>query len=287
METGRAIEALGAMAHATRLEIFRHLIRRGPEGMTAGSLAEKLAVPPSTLSHHLSLLERAGLLRSWRVQRQIFYASDYAGTRALLAFLTEDCCAGRPEICEGLDITGSTLPAGNHGPYHVLFLCTGNSARSIMAESILNKEGQGKFVAYSAGSQPAGQVNPVAVDTLKSLEYPTQSLRSKSWDEFAGDDAPQMDFIFTVCDNAAGETCPAWPGQPITAHWGFRDPADFDGPALERRAVFLDVFRQIQRQISAFINLPFGALDELAVKRHLDDLSEHQNGARQNGNRRA
>lgn len=273
METDRAIQALSALAHETRLEIFRRLIRRGPEGLTAGSLAEQLNIPPSTLSHHLSLMERAGLLKSWRVQRQIFYAADYGGTRAFLSFLAQDCCGGQPEIIGGLDMHGSALPA-DQKPYNVLFICTGNSARSIMAESILNKEGQGKFVAYSAGSHPAGQVNPFALDLLRTLDYPTDGLRSKSWDEFAADGAPVMDFIFTVCDQAAGEKCPVWPGRPISSHWPFPDPAAFEGSDVEKRAFFLEVFRQIDRRIGVFVNLPFRALDDMSLRSSLSQMGE-------------
>lgn len=271
MESEKAIHALSALAHDTRLEIFRRLIRRGPEGLTAGSLAEQLNIPPSTLSHHLSQLERAGLLKSWRVQRQIFYAADYGGTRAFLAFLTQDCCGGRPEICAGLDVEGTGLPA-DQKPYHVLFIGTGNAARSIMAESILKKEGQGKFVAHSAGRHPAGGVDPFTLDLLASFDYPTQDLRPKSWDEFTREDAPRMDFIFTVCDEAAAEPGPAWPGRPIIAHWPFPDPVAFQGPEVEKRAVFLDVFRQIDRRIGVFVNLPFRALDDMSLRSSLAEM---------------
>ena len=275
MESKDAIGALSALAQDTRLGIFRRLIQSGAEGLPAGELAADLGVPPSTLSHHLTLLERAGLIRSWRVQRQIFYASDIAGTRALLAFLTEDCCGGQPQICAGLDVMGpaEAAPAATR-PFNVLFLCTGNSARSIMAESILNKEGQGRFRAYSAGSHPTGKVNPYALDLLKSMGCPVADLRSKSWDEFAVPDAPVMDFVFTVCDNAAGEVCPVWPGHPATAHWPFPDPAAFTGPEAEKRAHFAEVFKQIDRRIGVFINLPFRTLDDMSLTSRLREMGQ-------------
>ena len=156
--------------------------------------------------------------------------------------------------------------------YNVLFLCTGNSARSVMAECILQREGRGRFKAYSAGSHPAGQVNPMAVELLKKLNHSTDGLRSKSWDEFAAADAPKMDFVFTVCDNAAGEVCPVWPGQPMTIHWPFPDPAAFEGSEAEKRALFAEVYGQINNRVSIFVNLPIESLDNLALKERLAEI---------------
>ncbi|MGH8671931.1 MAG: arsenate reductase ArsC [Burkholderiales bacterium] len=157
-------------------------------------------------------------------------------------------------------------------PYQVLFLCTGNSARSIMAEAILNSVGNGRFTAHSAGSQPAGQVNPLAVEMLRKIGYPVEKLRSKSWREFAQPGAPDMDFVFTVCDSAAGEVCPLWPGQPVTAHWGFEDPAAARGSENERRRVFERVYRQLNNRIRIFINLPFEKLDRMSLQRRLKEI---------------
>jgi arsenate reductase len=157
-------------------------------------------------------------------------------------------------------------------PYNVLFLCTGNSARSILAEAILNSEGKGKFRAYSAGSFPAGKVNPSAIELLKHLDMATGDLRSKSWDEFAAKDAPQMDFVFTVCDNAAGEVCPVWPGHPVTAHWGVADPAAIEGTDAQKMHAFRETFRQLSNRIRIFVNLPFEKLDRLALKREVDQI---------------
>ena len=156
--------------------------------------------------------------------------------------------------------------------YNVLFLCTGNSARSILAESILRKDGAGRFASYSAGSQPKGAVNPFALKVLNSFNYPTDGMRSKSWQEFANADAPQMDFVFTVCDDAAGETCPVWPGQPMTAHWGIEDPAAVVGTDIEREAAFNTAFRYLKNRISAFINLPLASIDKLALGTKLRDI---------------
>ncbi|MCR6632913.1 MAG: arsenate reductase ArsC [Magnetospirillum sp.] len=156
--------------------------------------------------------------------------------------------------------------------YTVLFLCTGNSARSIMAEAILNRDFSGKFKAYSAGSRPRGQVDPTVLELLKKTNYPTEGLRSKSWDEFAKPDAPQLDFIFTVCDDAAGEVCPVWPGQPMNAHWGVPDPARFKGSEPEKAAFCGDVMRMLHNRISVFSALPLRALDRLSLQQHLDDI---------------
>ena len=157
-------------------------------------------------------------------------------------------------------------------PYQVLFLCTGNSARSILGEAILNRIGTGKFVAHSAGSQPKGAVHPQALALLKRLGYPTDGLRSKSWDEFAVAGAPQLDFVFTVCDNAANEVCPIWPGQPMTAHWGIPDPAAVEGGAAE--SAFRDAYQQLQRRIELFANLPVKSLDRMSLKSRLDEIGK-------------
>jgi arsenate reductase (thioredoxin) len=156
--------------------------------------------------------------------------------------------------------------------FNVLFLCTGNSARSILAESILRKEARGRFRAYSAGSHPKGAVNPFALKVLASLEYPTEGLRSKSWDEFATSGAPIMDFVFTVCDTAAAETCPVWPGQPMTAHWGIEDPAAVDGTDIQKEAAFVLAARYLRNRITIFASLPLKSLDKLSLNAKLREI---------------
>lgn len=155
---------------------------------------------------------------------------------------------------------------------NVLFLCTGNSARSIMAEAILNHKGKGRFTAFSAGSHPAGQARPEALQQIQSAGLPTAGLRSKSWDEFAAPDAPLMDFVFTVCDNAAKEQCPYWPGQPMTAHWGIPDPAAMKGSPEEIARAFHDAFVVLDRRIGLFLSLPLASLDEMVIKREIDQI---------------
>jgi arsenate reductase len=156
--------------------------------------------------------------------------------------------------------------------YRTLFLCTGNSARSIMAESILNRQGLGRFEAHSAGSHPTGRVHPTALELLERYNYPIARLRSKSWDEFAAPGAPPFNFVFTVCDNAGGEVCPIWPGQPMTAHWAVEDPAAFVGSDDKRLRLFRDVYFQLERRIQIFTNLPIASLDRLSLQKRLDEI---------------
>ena len=157
-------------------------------------------------------------------------------------------------------------------PLNVLFLCTHNSARSVLAEVLLNQIGRGRFKAYSAGSHPSGRVNPFALELLEKNRLPTAALRSKSWEEFARPDAPPLDFVFTVCDQAAGEVCPVWPGQPISAHWGIADPASVQGPDEEKRKAFFLAYNQLQNRLSIFVSLPLDRLDRLALKEKLDEI---------------
>ena len=158
--------------------------------------------------------------------------------------------------------------------FNVLFLCTGNSARSILGEVIASSVGQGRLVGYSAGSHPKGEVHPLALDLLRQMNLPTEGLRSKAWEEFALPGAPQMDFIFTVCDSAAGEACPVWPGHPMTAHWGLPDPAAVEGPEVERRRAFRQTFAALENRIKLFASLPFESLDRLSLQNHLDAIGQ-------------
>jgi arsenate reductase (thioredoxin) len=159
-------------------------------------------------------------------------------------------------------------------PFNVLFLCTGNSARSLLAEAILNREGMGRFHAYSAGSHPRAAPHPYTIDLLKRLNHDTSQVRSKSWDEFAAPGAPKLDFVFTVCDQAAAEPCPFWPGQPMTAHWGMPDPAAVEGNEAEKRLAFSEAYRMLRNRISIFVSLPMGSLDKLALQDRLDSIGK-------------
>ena len=165
--------------------------------------------------------------------------------------------------------------------YNVLFLCTGNSARSILGEALLNKMGEGRFRAYSAGSQPKGDVHPMTVEVLSTFDFPTDGLRSKNWQEFTKPGAPEFDFIFTVCDNAAGESCPVWPGKPITAHWGVEDPAVADGES--QRAAFVDALRYLRRRIELFLMLPHASIDEMAMRGKLAEIGRAEGASKKAG----
>jgi arsenate reductase len=162
----------------------------------------------------------------------------------------------------------------NNRIYNVLFLCTGNSARSILAESLINHWGRDKFRGFSAGSHPKGQVHPIALELLEKMRLSTEGLRSKSWDEFAAPNAPLLDFVFTVCDNAAGEVCPYWPGQPMTAHWGAEDPAAVEGPDVDKWLAFRRVFSQLENRIKIFTSLPLATLDRIKLQEHLDAIGK-------------
>lgn len=274
METNNAVKALAAIAHESRLQAYRHLVQAGPSGLSAGQLSEQLGVPPSSLSFHLKELVNAGLLSSRQEGRFVFYFAEYKTMNALLSYLTENCCGGNPCTPAETALLNQKAPLMSEKVFNTLFLCTGNSARSIMAEALLNHLGNGRFKAYSAGSHPGGSPNPFAIGVLQSAGLTVDDLRSKSWDEFTAPDAPKMDFIITLCDTAAGEQCPFWPGQPITAHWGFEDPAAFQGSDEAKRAYFDKIFRQIANRIKVFTSLPLGSLDHVAIKRELNQISQ-------------
>lgn len=273
-----AARALTCIGNELRLKVIRHLVRCGPDGDFSGRMALVMGIPASTMSFHLGQLEEAGLAISWRVSRSIRYSANLHAIRSLLIFLVDDCCQGNPQVCGEIpgieEMTNSRLgdiTMNNEKVYNVLFLCTGNSARSIMAECILNRYGQGRFKAWSAGSEPKGEINPRAIHYLKLQNYPTQNLRSKGIDEFMVDDAPVMDFVFTVCDHAA-ESCPTWPHQPMTAHWGIPDPSETIGSDTEINLAFAESMRLLTNRISIFTNLPLRSLDRLALQQRLDSI---------------
>lgn len=245
--------------------------------MAAGEVAALLRVPASTLSFHFAALEQAGLVRSTRQGRHIIYAVRFAGLRALLSYLTETCCGGRPELCgdlarllpDDIEEDKSMEPA-----FNVLFICTRNSARSIMAEAILERIGRGRFNAYSAGSHPASEPMPEVIGRLSAMGHDVSRLRSKSWNEFTKPDAPRMDFVLTLCDPAEGESCPDLGERPITAVWPFPDPAKFSGTEVERTALLNQLYGMIRRRLEAFASLPFGTLERIALKARLDELGD-------------
>lgn len=256
---------------------MRLLIAEGTNGLPAGDISTRLGVPPSTLSFHLGALERVGLTRSTRHGRQIIHAVEIAGLRRLLSFLTETCCGGRPELCGDLAHLLPELATEDPGmtaAFNVLFLCTHNSARSIMAEAILRRLGGVGFQAYSAGTDPIGEPNPEVLAKLRALGHDTDDLHSKSWHEFTGLNAPRMDFVITLCDAPQGQVCPDFGNLAVTAAWPLPDPAKFAGSAIERASMLNMLYASLRRRIEIFTALPFGSLDRMALKARLDQLAD-------------
>lgn len=275
MEKNRAIAAFSALGQPTRLDAFLVLVEAGPAGLSVGQVAEALGLKQNTASVALAVLAQAGLVTNRRMGRESLYAADLAAVDTLADFLKTDCCGGRPELCAPRPAAELERFAMTR-PKNVLFLCSGNSARSLMAEAILNREGRGVFNAYSAGSNPRGGPHPYTLELLKRLNHDLSGIRSKDWDEFGATEAPRMDFVFTVCDKAAAETCPVWPGQPMTAHWGVPDPVIADGNEAEKRLAFSEAYRMLVTRISIFVSLPMEALDQLSLQKHLDEIGRTQ-----------
>jgi protein-tyrosine-phosphatase/DNA-binding transcriptional ArsR family regulator len=260
-----------ALGHPGRLSVFRMLMRLAPLGGRPTEIAEALGLKPNTLSHYLGELETCGLIRCERQGRSLFYSVDLTRTAGLVDYLVNDCCRGRADLlCQTAD--ERMLPQMSQPPYNVLFICSGNSARSIFAEAILNRIGAGKFRAFSAGTRPGSQLNDFAVAILKRNGLETKGLRAKHVSEFDAQGAPHMDFIFTVCDGAAVEECAPWPGQPMTAHWGVPDPVKATGTEAEKGLAFAKAFSELNRRILAFSALSIEQLDRVALQRSLDTI---------------
>lgn len=261
------------------MAVFRLLARRAPHGVRPAELIGALGIKPSTLSVYLAALDRAGLIAARRDGKSIYYSIALAEVGALVDFLVNDCCRGRPELCAPL-AAHSLNRAVERGapspdrPFNVLFLCVGNSARSIMAEAILCEVGGDTFRAFSAGTRPYSEMNPMALEVLGRFGHDVSGLRAKNLTEFQAPDAPAIDFVFTLCDAAANEECPPWPGQPITAHWGMKDPVKATGTDAEKVLAFEETYGALRRRISVFVSLPFGTLDELSLQRRLDGIGD-------------
>jgi arsenate reductase len=284
MDVGQAASGFMALGQETRLDLMRALLAAGPSGLAAGDIAARLGVPASTLSFHLRALEQAGLVAATRHGRSLIYAPQIAALRALVAFLAEACCGGEPDRCGDLNrLFDTTRETGRMQPpvFNVLFLCTRNSARSIMAEAILGRIGEGRFRAFSAGSDPSedGPL-PEVLQQLKALGHDVSALRSKSWNSFTGPDAPRMDFVVALCDTLAGQACPDFGDTVITAAWPLPDPAKFSGSPPERATLLNELYAALHRRLSIFASLPFGTLDRMALKARLDELAQPQGLAR-------
>lgn len=267
-----------ALGQVTRLELMRALLAAGASGLAAGEIAARLGVPASTLSFHLRTLEEAGLVAATRHGRSLVYAAQVARLRAILSFLAAACCGGDPARCGDLhrlfDIDGE-IRRMERPSFNVLFLCTRNSARSIMGEAILNRIGEGRFRAFSAGSAPSGTGPlPEVLSQLKALGHDVSALRSKSWDEFTGPGAPRIDFIIALCDTLAAQVCPDFGETTITAAWPLPDPAKFAGSAAERATLLNELHAALHRRLRIFTSLPFASLDRMALKARVDELAD-------------
>lgn len=277
MELSEAAAAFAALSQETRLDLLRLLLMEGASGLPAGEIATRLAVPSSTLSFHLAALERAGLTQSTRQGRQIVHAPRIAGVRRLLSFLTEACCGGRPDLCGDIARLLPPDPQEDKGmtpAFNVLFLCTHNSARSIMAQALLEKVGGGRFRGYSAGSEPLAEPLPEVIEKLRAFGHDVSRLRSKSWNEFLGPSAPRMDFVITLCDTPDGQVCPDFGDLAVAGAWPLPDPAKFVGSPAERSAMLNELYGSLRRRIEIFTSLPFASLDRMAIKARLDELGD-------------
>jgi len=275
-----AIDGFGSLAQPTRLAAVRHLLAVHPQSLPAGEIARLCEVPHNTMSTHLGILSRAGLISAEKDGRSMNYRADVTGFRGLLKFLSQDCCNGRPELCgDAFDLPSQIIAAEPTerfmtAAFNVLFLCNQNSARSIIAEALLEKVGRGRFRAYSAGAEPAREPVPEVIDRLKALGHDVSNLHSKSWDEFKGPEAPRMDFIIALCDAPNGQFCPDLGTQFVTGAWPLPDPAQFTGSATERTTLLNELYAMIRRRIEIFTSLPFDSLDRMAIKARLDEIGD-------------
>ncbi len=278
----KRFDQLATLSNPQRMGVFRLLMRRYPGAVPAGEIGQALDLKPSTASVYLAALREAGLIRQSREGRSLLYRADVTAVQGLVGFLTNDCCHGRPDLC--LPTSPARKETAMTDPRHnVLFICTGNSARSIMAETLLNHMAGDRFRAYSAGTRPYSALNPLAVQMLGDKGFDTAGLRAKHVSEFWAEDAPALDFVFTVCDRAANEDCPAWPGQPISAHWGLPDPVKATGTEAERMLAFQQVFGMLRHRLTAFTALPLDTLSRISLQHALDELALSTDGQETTG----
>lgn len=264
------LDKLSALGHPQRLAVFRLLVRRYPDRVSAGELAAALDIKASTMSTYLAALQRAGLVEQERAGTSLLYSVNVTRVQQMFDYLLLDCCRGRPDLCLPLTSGPSPMPDRK---YNVLFICTGNSARSIFAESILRALSGDRFNVFSAGTRPYSELNPFALKVLEDKGHDISLLRSKNVSEFSGRDAPALDFVFTVCNRAANEECPAWEGQPISGHWGMPDPVKADGTDAEKSLAFQHAYGALKRRIEAFTALPVESLDRIALQSAIDRIS--------------
>jgi protein-tyrosine-phosphatase/DNA-binding transcriptional ArsR family regulator len=276
MEPNRASHGFATLGHPGRLSVFRLLMRFAPQGVRPTEIAAALGVKQNTLSHHLADLTASGLVQVERRGRSLLYSVDLDATEGLISYLALDIGRGRPDLLSPLFAVHKDDQAMQDTDFDVLFVCTGNSARSIFAEALLRDLGRGKFQAFSAGIRPNSALNPFALEVLQRNGHDLTGLRSKHISEYQQPGAIAMDFVFTVCDSAAAEECPPWPGQPITGHWSTPDPIKAEGTDAEKALVFAQTYGTLRRRISAFVALPFESLSRLALQTQVDRIG---NGA--------
>ncbi len=273
MEKTNAAHAFATLGHPDRLAVFRMLNRFAPQGVRPTEIAAALNLKPNTLSHHLSDLTSCGLVTVTREGRSLYYAVNLEATEALIGYLALDIGRARPDLLSPL-LAIPKEPAMRDTDFDVLFICSGNSARSIFAEVLLRDLGKGKFQAFSAGTRPNTELNPFALDVLTRNGHDVSGLRSKHISEFQQPDSIVMDFVFTVCDTAAAEECPPWPGQPITGHWGLPDPVKATGTDAERALVFAQTYAALRRRVAAFVELPFETLNRISLQARVDQIGQ-------------
>ncbi len=271
MEQSRATQAFATLGHPGRLEVFRLLMRFAPQGVRPTEIATALGLKQNTLSHHLADLSAAGLVTVQRQGRSLHYTVDLDATEGLIGYLALDVGRARPDLLAPLTLARQEAAMRDTG-FTVLFICSGNSARSIFAEALLRDLGKGRFQAHSAGTRPGTALNPFALEVLRRNGHDTSGLRSKHIAEFQRPESPAMDFVFTVCDTAAAEDCPPWPGQPITGHWGLPDPVKATGTEAEKALVFAQTYAALRRRILAFVELPFDSLSRISLQSRVDAI---------------
>ena len=271
MDIQFAARAFATLGHPGRLAVYRLLMRFAPQGVRPTEIAEALEMKQNTLSHHLSDLTSSGLVQVAREGRSLFYSVGMAQAEALLAYLALDVGRARPELLFPFLAAAHEEDMQNTG-FNVLFICSANSARSIFAEALLRDLGRGRFNAFSAGTRPGTTLNPFALAVLERNGHATGDLRSKHIGDFQQPDSPTMDFVFTVCDTAAAEECPPWPGQPITGHWGLPDPVKATGTDAEKGLVFAQTYAALRRRIAVFVELPFAELTRVSLQARVDAI---------------
>lgn len=271
MEIITAAHAFATLGHPDRLAVLRLLMRFAPQGVRPTDIAAAMGFKQNTLSHHLSDLTNAGLVEVTRDGRSLRYSVSLQAIAALVGHLVLDTGRGHPGLLLPVTDPQKEFAMRDHG-FNVLFICSGNSARSIFAEALLRDLGQGRFQAFSAGTRPGTALNPFALEVLRRSGHDTSGLRSKHISEYQVPGAGRMDFVFTVCDTAAAEECPPWPGQPITGHWGLPDPVKASGTDAEKALVFAQTYAALRRRIAAFVELPFESLSRLSLQSRVDAI---------------